>query len=662
MASMKVVPLGAGQDVGRSCVLVTLGGRNIMFDCGAHMGFSDARKFPDFTFISSTGEYDKAIDLVAISHFHLDHCGALPHFTEICGYNGPVIMSHPTKAICPILMDDYRRITADRKGETSVYTSDHVAACMRKVTAVNVGQTLVIEDMEITAYYAGHVLGAVMFLVKVGEHSVFYTGDYNMTPDRHLGAARPPHCKPDLLITETTYATTVRDSKRCRERDFLKLIHECVEKGGKVLIPVFALGRAQELCILLDTYWTRMHLGHIPIYFSAGMTQRANYYYKLFINWTNQKIKQTFVKRNMFDFTHIKAWDRAYLEHKQAQVLFATPGMLHAGTSMEVFKAWCGSEKNMVVMPGYCVAGTIGAKVLAGDKKIDLDRRGGPPVDVRLKVKHLSFSAHADAKGILQMIRQTDPRNVMLVHGEKNKMHYLKKKINREFGLKCIDPPNGVTLSVDLPKVVPVQVSAALLRRRPRADTVLDDEERRRKRIAPLQEIPLDGIAIADETSGLRLLDVQQAQEELGLVAHSLSFAQTIPLPNVAAVANAVPAMPTAIPSAIPPEHAAKRVKVEAGPAEVPLKGKAIPDTEQGKVLAQIVEGLMRWLEPGSVIVDGACVSVGAVTLMLGEADGLQVVWSFEDEELAARVLSIVNTVLSKIMPGAEIETENMET
>jgi hypothetical protein len=93
------------------------------------------------------------------------------------------------------------------------------------------------------------------------------------------------------------YATTIRDSKRCRERDFLKAVHECVERGGKVLIPVFALGRAQELCILLDTYWQRMNLGHVPIYFTAGLSQKANYFYKLFIHWTNQKIKQTFVKR-----------------------------------------------------------------------------------------------------------------------------------------------------------------------------------------------------------------------------------------------------------------------------------------------------------------------------------------------------------------------------
>jgi integrator complex subunit 11 len=149
---------------------------------------------------------------------------------------------------------------------------------------VNLNQTIEVGDgLSVTAYYAGHVLGAAMFHIKTANGAtVLYTGDYNMTPDRHLGSASIPASsqplRPDLFITETTYATTIRDSKRCRERDFLKRVHKCVEGGGKVLIPVFALGRAQELCILLESYWERMNIT-VPIYFSAGTNQllRAGY-------------------------------------------------------------------------------------------------------------------------------------------------------------------------------------------------------------------------------------------------------------------------------------------------------------------------------------------------------------------------------------------------
>ncbi|KAI7863739.1 beta-lactamase-like protein [Spinellus fusiger] len=460
--TIRLVPLGAGQDVGRSCIVITIGGKNIMFDCGMHMGFNDERRFPDFRYISKTAEFTEVLDAIIISHFHLDHCGALPYFTEMCGYDGPIFMTHPTKAICPILLEDYRKIAVDKKGDTKFFTSDMIKQCMKKVTPISLHQTIQVDaDMEIKAYYAGHVLGAAMFYVKVGDESVVYTGDYNMTPDRHLGSAWIDKVRPDVLITESTYGTTIRDSKRSRERDFLKKVHDCVLGGGKVLIPVFALGRAQELCILIDAYWERMGL-KVPIYFSAGLTERATQYYKLFINWTNQKIKSTFVERNMFEFKHIEPWDRQYISNTGPMVLFATPGMLHQGTSLEVFKKWAPDPKNMVVMPGFCVAGTIGHQVLQGRKVVDIDRF--TKVQVNLQVSNLSFSAHADAKGIMQLIRHCEPRNVVLVHGERQAMEFLKSKIVTEFGIRCYNPPNGVTIAIPTSHSMSAKISSSYLK------------------------------------------------------------------------------------------------------------------------------------------------------------------------------------------------------
>ncbi|EOB09236.1 Integrator complex subunit 11, partial [Anas platyrhynchos] len=511
MPEIKVTPLGAGQDVGRSCILVSIAGKNVMLDCGMHMGYNDDRRFPDFSYITQNGRLTDFLDCVIISHFHLDHCGALPYFSEMVGYDGPIYMTHPTKAICPILLEDYRKITVDKKGETNFFTSQMIKDCMKKVVAVHLHQTVQVdEELEIKAYYAGHVLGAAMFQIKVGCESVVYTGDYNMTPDRHLGAAWIDKCRPDLLITESTYATTIRDSKRCRERDFLKKVHETVERGGKVLIPVFALGRAQELCILLETFWERMNL-KAPIYFSTGLTEKANHYYKLFITWTNQKIRKTFVQRNMFEFKHIKAFDRAFADNPGPMVVFATPGMLHAGQSLQIFRKWAGNEKNMVIMPGYCVQGTVGHKILSGQRKLEME--GRQILEVKMQVEYMSFSAHADAKGIMQLIRQAEPRNVLLVHGEAKKMEFLKQKIEQEFHVSCYMPANGETTTIFTNPSIPVDISLGLLKRET-AIGLLPDVKKPKL---------MHGTLIMKDNS-FRLVSSEQALKELGLAEHQLRF------------------------------------------------------------------------------------------------------------------------------------------
>ncbi|ESO84307.1 hypothetical protein LOTGIDRAFT_132302, partial [Lottia gigantea] len=516
-------------DVGRSCILLTIGGKNIMLDCGMHMGYNDERRFPDFTYIARHGKLTEHLDCVIISHFHLDHCGALPFMTEMVGYDGPIYMTHPTKAICPILLEDMRKIAVDRKGETNFFTSEMIKTCMKKVIAVNLHQNIQVDDeLEIKAYYAGHVLGAAMFEVRVGQQSVVYTGDYNMTPDRHLGAAWIDKCRPDLLITESTYATTIRDSKRCRERDFLKKVHDCVEKGGKVLIPVFALGRAQELCILLETYWERMNL-KVPIFFSLGLTEKANNYYKLFITWTSQKIKKTFVERNMFEFKHIKPFDRSYIENPGPMVVFATPGMLHAGLSLQVFKAWAPYEQNMVIMPGYCVAGTVGHKILNGQRKIEMENKH--MLDVKLSVQYMSFSAHADAKGIMTLINQCEPKNVMLVHGEGGKMEFLKTKIEKEFGINCYMPANGETAEIETVHDIPVDISLNLLKR--------ESSLASSKPPDPKKPCVLHG-ALVMKSNKLQLIEPATAFRELGLQEHHLRFTCTVSIEDEGPVSQTV--------------------------------------------------------------------------------------------------------------------------
>ncbi|XP_020205713.1 cleavage and polyadenylation specificity factor subunit 3-II isoform X2 [Cajanus cajan] len=456
--AIETLVLGAGQEVGKSCVVVTINGKRIMFDCGMHMGYCDNRRYPDFSLISPNNDFNAALSCIIITHFHLDHVGALAYFTEVCGYNGPIYMTYPTKALAPLMLEDYRKVMVDRRGEEELFSSDQIAECMKKVIAVNLRQTVQVdEDLQIRAYYAGHVIGAAMFYAKVGEAEMVYTGDYNMTPDRHLGAAQIDRLRLDLVITESTYATTIRDSRYAREREFLKAVHKCVSCGGKVLIPTFALGRAQELCILLEDHWERMNL-KVPIYFSAGLTIQANAYYKMLISWTSQKIKDTFSIHNAFDFKHAQKFERSMIDAPGPCVLFATPGMISGGFSLEVFKHWAVSENNLVTLPGYCVAGTIGHKLMSDKRdKVDLDP------NTKIDVHQLAFSPHTDSKGIMDLVKFLSPKHVILVHGEKHKMVSLKEKIHSELGIQCYDPANNDTICIPSTHYVNAETSDAFI-------------------------------------------------------------------------------------------------------------------------------------------------------------------------------------------------------
>lgn len=458
---MHVTCLGAGQHVGKSCIIVTIQNYTIMLDCGMHMGYNDHRRFPNFSSLSKTNNFDKLIDCIIISHFHLDHCGALPYFTEVLKFNGPIYMTHPTKGICPILLEDNLKICNRNDTVINFYSSKDIKKCMEKVICINMCETYEhSKNFIIKPYPAGHVLGAAMFYVKVGNESFVYTGDYNMTPDRHLGSAWIDCLRPDLLITEATYGSTIRECRKTKENEFISAVYECVKNGGKVLVPIFVFGRAQEMCLLIDSFWERMGL-KIPIYLTTGMAEKANEIYRQFINYTNQTVKERFIERNLFEFKHIQQLDMHVIDRNEPMVIFASPGMLHSGTSLNIFLKICEDERNMIVIPGYCVKGTVGDKVINGEKMINVRNRN---YEVRLKVKALAFSAHADAKGIMELIKQCQPRNVMLVHGDRLRMQSLMKCINKEFNITVFAPENEMNVEIPESNEIRLSINDELIR------------------------------------------------------------------------------------------------------------------------------------------------------------------------------------------------------
>ncbi|XP_055848230.1 integrator complex subunit 11 isoform X8 [Episyrphus balteatus] len=461
MPEIKVTPLGAGQDVGRSCLLLSMGGKNIMLDCGMHMGFNDERRFPDFSYIVPEGPITSHIDCVIISHFHLENSGALPYMSEVIGYNGPIYMTPPTKAIVPILLEGLRKVSLTQQGKRDYLTTQLIKNCMKKVTAVDLHQSIMVDnELEIKAYYAGHVLGAAMFWIKVGSQTVVYTGDFNMNPDRHLGAAWIDKCQPDLLITESIYATASPNPKRCRNRDFVKTVHDCMSRGGKVLIPVFLLGRSQELCILLDAYWKKHNLSY-PIYFAVdSMTEKSNSYYNVFSKWTNQKMDKPKTDGDIFDFEHIKRFERSYIDDPGPMVVLATDGMLVFGLSLLIFKKWADDENNLVILPDSCMKGTLGYRLLAGAKEVKISYN--EVVKVQLKVVQMNFDAVADAKDIIEIISLCEPRNVILVHGERDLMLTMQNIITNSLQIECLVPELGEPCCIQIPIKIPLNAKLFL--------------------------------------------------------------------------------------------------------------------------------------------------------------------------------------------------------
>jgi len=341
-------------------------------------------------------------------------------------------MTHATKAIYRWLLADCIKVS-NISSEQMLYNEADLEASMDKIEVINFHEEKEVGGVRFWCYNAGHVLGAAMFMIEIAGVKVLYTGDFSRQEDRHLMSAEIPAIRPDVLIIESTYGTHIHENREEREARFTGIVYDTVTRGGRCLIPVFALGRAQELLLILDEYWSQHpELHDVPIYYASSLAKKCMAVYQTYIHAMNEKIRRQIAINNPFVFKHIsnlKSID--HFDDVGPCVVMATPGMMQSGLSRELFEAWCSDSRNTCIIAGYCVEGTLAKQILAEPEEIT--SLNGQKIARNCQVEYISFSAHTDYYQTSEFIRTLKPPHIILVHGEATEMNRLKSALQREY-------------------------------------------------------------------------------------------------------------------------------------------------------------------------------------------------------------------------------------
>jgi cleavage and polyadenylation specificity factor subunit 3 len=365
--------------------------------------------------------------------FHVDHSSALPYVLSKTNFKGRVFMTHATKAIYKWLIQDNVRVSntsSSSDQRTTLYTEHDHLSTLPLIETIDFYTTHTINSIRITPFPAGHVLGAAMFLISIAGLNILFTGDYSREEDRHLIPAEVPKgIKIDVLITESTFGISSNPPRLEREAALMKSVTGILNRGGRVLMPVFALGRAQELLLILDEYWERhAELQKIPIYYIGNTARRCMVVYQTYIGAMNENIKRLFRQRmaeaeasgnksvsaGPWDFRFVRSLrSLERFDDVGSCIMLASPGMLQSGTSRELLERWAPSERNGVVLTGYSVEGTMAKQLLNEPEQIPATMAkvaGGPGsrriplgndeqkimIPRRCTIDEISFAAHVD--------------------------------------------------------------------------------------------------------------------------------------------------------------------------------------------------------------------------------------------------------------------------
>ncbi|PXF52893.1 MAG: beta-CASP ribonuclease aCPSF1 [Candidatus Methanophagaceae archaeon] len=447
---LRVTALGGCREVGRNAFLLSTPETRVLIDCGVSVG-SEGMPYlyvPEVSPISN-------LDAVVITHAHLDHSGLVP-LLFLYGYDGPIYTTQPTRDLMALLLLDYIEVSA-REGKKIPYKSAMIRDAIRHTIPLKYGEvTDISPDVKLTFYNAGHILGSAIAYFHLGNgsvsHNIAFTGDIKYERTFLFDPAFNAFPRLDTLVIESTYGgmNDQQPSRREAERNLKDEIERTIKRGGKVIIPAFAVGRSQEVMIALEG----MQLD-VPVYLD-GMIWEATSVHTAYPEYLNRSLKNSiFQGENPFlsdIFVQVDDADKRkeVIEEKESSIILATSGMLNGGPVLEYLKGLAADEKNTLIFVGYQAEGTLGRRIQKGWNEIQLSDDGKiRNIKIGMDIRTVDgFSGHSDRNQLIEFVKgiRPLPSKVVCMHGENSKCIALASGIHKKFNIETTAPMNLETL------------------------------------------------------------------------------------------------------------------------------------------------------------------------------------------------------------------------
>lgn len=455
---MRIHFLGAADCVTGSRHLVEMGGQRVLLDGGLFQGFKQLR----VRNWGALGADPRRIDAVVLSHAHLDHSGWLPVLVRD-GFRGPIHCSSATADLVRVLLldsahlqeEDARR--ANRGGWSRhqpalpLYTRRDAQRAIARLQPIETGQPLQLGDaataLQLRLDPVGHLLGACSVLLQDEQHRLLYSGDVGRDDDLLMPPPQPP-AGADVVLIESTYGGR-RHVREDAQQILGDIIRRTVQHGGKVLLPTFAIGRAQALLLVLQRLRAAGEIPpDLPICLDSPMAREATQIHLHHAGLLRLDARES---RHLCDGVQVVSTPKESAElvrQRWPAVILASSGMATGGRVLWHLEAMAPESRNHIVFPGFQVAGSRGAKLVEGAREIKMH---GRYVAVRARISHLEgMSGHADHEGLLEWIGRLEhaPRQVFVVHGEPAGADALRIGIEERYGWPVRVPQHGEQFSL----------------------------------------------------------------------------------------------------------------------------------------------------------------------------------------------------------------------